>query len=150
MSVWLELITGANWRAALDVRVSADQLPMVADYQPVALMILAKTQVVQGGGDWEPLAILSDDALVGVVGIVHRDGKSFMENLAIDQQWQRQGIGSAAVSRMVSRCRSRGSTEILLTVHDDNAGAQKLYRSEGFEPTGRRPYGDPEWRLSLE
>ncbi len=150
MSVRLELITGENWRAALGVQVSAAQLPLVADHQPVALVILAKTQVVQGGGDWEPLAILKDDMLVGVVGIVHRDGKSFMENLAIDQQWQRQGIGSAAVGRIVSRCRSRGSNEVLLTVHDDNEGAQKLYGNQGFEPTGRRPFGDPEWRLILD
>ena len=150
MSVRLELITGENWRAALGVRVSAAQLPMVADHQPIALMILAKTQVVHGGGDWEPLAIFNDDVLVGVVGIVHRSEKSFMENLAIDQQWQRKGIGSAAVAAMVGRCRSRESNEILLTVHDDNAGAQKLYGRHGFEPTGRRPYGDPEWRLILE
>lgn len=150
MSVRLELITGENWRAALEVQVSADQLKMVADHQPVALMILAKTQVVHGGGEWEPLAILNNEVLVGVVGIVHRDGKSFMENLAIDQQWQRQGIGSVAVAEMVSRCRARGCSEILLTVHDDNAGAQKLYAGHGFEPTGRRPYGDPEWRLILD
>ena len=138
-------LTEENWRAALEVRVTDDQLPQVADHQPVALIILAKAQVGAGGGMWEPLAISADDSIVGVVGITHRAKHSFMENLAIDHRSQRQGFGRAAVLLTLAHCERRGSTELLLTVHDNNLAAQQLYRETGFEPTGRRPFGDPEW-----
>ena len=48
-------IDQSNWRDALRVRVSDEQLPLVADSQPVALVILAKAHVGEGGRRWEPL-----------------------------------------------------------------------------------------------
>ncbi len=54
-------IDESNWRNALGVRIPDDQLPLVADYQPVALVILAKAYVQPGGRSWEPLAYVAGD-----------------------------------------------------------------------------------------
>jgi hypothetical protein len=71
----LEAIDQHNWRAAVEVRVSADQLRFVAGHQPVALVILAKAYVGHGDLEWEPLAVISDASVVGVVALAHSDGK---------------------------------------------------------------------------
>jgi hypothetical protein len=54
-------IDQSNWRDTLRVRVTDGQLPMVADVQPIALVILAKAYVRDGGRRWEPLAYLSPE-----------------------------------------------------------------------------------------
>src|SRR4051794_15554581 len=60
-----------NWRAALAVEVTPDQLRFVAGHQPVALVILAKAYQRPGGLDWEPLAVSQDGTLVAVVALAH-------------------------------------------------------------------------------
>lgn len=65
----LQAIDQHNWRAAVAVRVSVDQLRFVAGHQPVALVILVKAYVGLGDLDWEPLAVIADASVVGVVGL---------------------------------------------------------------------------------
>ena len=59
--VRLERIDSGNWREALGVRITEEQLPLVADHQPVELVILAEAYVEQGGHRWEPLLVRTDD-----------------------------------------------------------------------------------------
>jgi hypothetical protein len=47
-------IDESNWRRALAVEVRTDQVPFVADHQPVALVILSKCYVRPGGNDGRP------------------------------------------------------------------------------------------------
>jgi len=47
-------IDESNWRRALAVEVRADQVPFVADHQPVALVILSKCYLRPGGYTWTP------------------------------------------------------------------------------------------------
>ncbi len=63
-------IDEANWRRALAVEVRADQVPFVADHQPVALVILSKCYVRPGGQTWTPYLALDDEEPVGVVAVV--------------------------------------------------------------------------------
>ena len=147
----LEAIDQHNWRAAVAVRVSADQLRFVAGHQPVALVILAKAYVRPGDLDWEPLAVVSDAMVVGVVALAHSDSDTELLHLAIDTARQGQGIGSAAVKLVLEHVAASrpGCLEVRLTVHPDNTRAHGLYRSVGFSPTGEMREDEPIWSLKL-
>jgi diamine N-acetyltransferase len=148
----LEAIDQHNWRAAVEVRVSADQLRFVAGHQPVALVILAKAYVRHGDLEWEPLAVISDASVVGVVALAHCDGNTELLHLAIDIARQGHGIGSAAVKLALAHVAASrpGCHEVRLTVHPDNTRAQRLYRSVGFSPNGEMRENEPLWSLTLE
>jgi diamine N-acetyltransferase len=148
----LEAINQHNWRAAVAVRVSEDQLRFVAGHQPVALVILAKAYIRPGDIDWEPLAVISDASVVGVVALAHFEGYTELLHLAIDTTRQGQGIGSAAVKLVLAHVAASraGCQEVRLTVHPDNTRAQRLYRSVGFSPNGAMRENEPIWTLTLQ
>ncbi len=141
-----------NWRAALAVRVTADQLPHVAGHQPVALVILAKAYVRPGDLDWEPLAVTAGGSVVAVAALAHASTSTELLHLAVDVSKQGQGVASTAVALLVSHvAETRPDAEdVRLTVHPDNEGAQRLYRSQGFLPTGEVRDGEPVWSLNLK
>ena len=141
-----------NWRASMGVRVAPDQLQFVAGYQPVALVILAKAYVRPGDLDWEPLALMSEDSIVGVVALAHSPTRTEMLHLAVDAGMQGRGVGSAAVALVLAHVtRTRpGCEEVRLTVHPENGRAQRLYRGSGFQPSGRLRDGEPIWLLDLK
>jgi diamine N-acetyltransferase len=140
-----------NWRAALAVQVSPEQLPLVAGYQPVALVILAKAYVRADDLDWEPLALTSARSVVGVLALAHSPGRTELLHLAIDAGTQGRGMGSAAVALVLAHvARTRpGCREVRLTVHPENERAQRLYRRAGFVPNGQMRDGEPIWLLDL-
>ncbi len=146
-------IDSGNWRQALEVRVTAEQLAFVADHQPVALVILAKAYVRPGEREWEPLAIVDDAGrIVGVAALAHSEGSCELQHLAIDAGRQRQGLGGLALSAIVAHVRLRRPhcREMSLTVHPENHPAQRLYSRAGFADTGVRRDAEPGWGLGLE
>ncbi|MGB3735815.1 MAG: GNAT family N-acetyltransferase [Ilumatobacter sp.] len=148
-TIRLEPITVDNWRAAIDVRVTGDQLRLVADHQPIALVILAKAHVAALGRSWEPMAIVSERGIVGVVGIGHGDEDSVIANLAIDLHHQGSGNGQAALAAVIAHCVASDRKKITLTVDPDNQAATALYERAGFAATGDMSDGEPEWTLDL-
>lgn len=150
-SLRLALIDQHNWRAALAVYVTPDQLVYVAGHQPVALVILAKAYVRAGDLDWEPLAVTAGGPVVGVVALAHANLYTELLHLAVDVAHQGQGVGSAAVELLVAHVvATRPDAEaVRLTVHPENGRAQRLYRSQGFLPNGDVQDGEPIWSLSL-
>ena len=142
----------SNWRAAVAVHVSPDQVRLVAGHQPVALVILAKAYVRPDDLEWEPLALTAAASVVGVVALAHADTHTNLLHLAIDVSKQGRGYGSAAVELLVAHVAETrpSSQEIRLTVHPENARAQRLYRSQGFLPNGQVRDGEPMWSLHLE
>ncbi len=143
-------IDQSNWRAALRVRVSDEQLPMVADSQPVALVILAKAYVRPDGRRWEPLAYLSTDgAIVAVLALTHADDVVEVRNLAVDITRQGAGVGTAVMNAVLDWCRAQGSTSVELTFHPANEVAARLYAGVGFSPTGETRNEEPVWSISL-
>jgi diamine N-acetyltransferase len=152
-SVRVVRIDAGNWRQALEVRVTPEQLAFVADHQPVALVILAKAYVRPGEREWEPLAIVDDaGAIVGVAALVHTGEACEMQHLAIDAARQRQGFGGLALSAIVAHVRLRRPhcREMSLTVHPENHPAQRLYSRAGFADTGVRRDDEPVWVLGLK
>ena len=109
----LSPIDQSNWRDALDVLVTDDQLPFVSDHQPVVLVILAKAYLALGDKRWTPLAIVDDErGLVGVVALADRAGTCEMSispstgviSIAgsVPARWQ-QSSPSARRSRLRAR-----------------------------------------------
>lgn len=138
-------IDQSNWRAALEVRVTDEQLAMVADHQPVALVILAKAYLQPGNRSWEPLAYVLDGSVVAVLALAHAKRVSEVINLAVDVNRQHSGIGTVVMRSALVRAKNRGSTSVELTVHPSNEAAAALYRRVGFSPTGEQRDGEDTW-----
>ena len=148
--VRLEVIGAANWREALGVRVRDDQLPFVADHQPVALVILAKAHVQPGGRWWEPMLVRSaDGTVVGVFAIEHGDDACELRNFAVHHEVQGRGTGTAAARAAIERAR-RADThcqELAVSAHADNHAAHRAYQAAGFEWDGGYRDDEPLMRI---
>ena len=149
----LEVIDADNWCDALEVRVADEQVPFVADYQPIALVILAKCFVHPDGRRWEPLLVRSDPSeAVGVLAMAHGPDECELRHVAIDVGRQRRGYGTAAVRAVVERARRSASacTQLVVTAHPDNRAAHHAYRSAGFDWDGEERAGEPVWRCVVD
>jgi ribosomal-protein-alanine N-acetyltransferase len=62
-------------------------------------------------------------------------------NLAVHREQRRQGVGTALVQTLLREGKARGASSVSLEVARENAPAQRLYRSLGFEEVAvRRHY----------
>jgi ribosomal-protein-alanine N-acetyltransferase len=68
-----------------------------------------------------------------------------IENVVVEGERRRQGVGSALISELVREARRSGAAAVLLEVRESNAPARRLYEKIGFNIVGRRPgyYRDP-------
>lgn len=71
-----------------------------------------------------------DGEAAGVVSVTG----SLIEDLYILPRLQNRGLGTALLRHAVDHCDGAPTLWIL----ENNAGAERLYRREGFVPTGRR------------
>lgn len=150
----LHEITAANWRATLALGVHPEQQRFVADCQPIAAIVLAKAYVGAGGMHWQPYAIATDGQFIGMLALAHESGNStdyWLFHFFIDQRWQGQGYGRAALRAVVElvganypQCR-----QIRLTVNPENTPGQRLYASVGFRPSGEQLHGELIYVLDL-
>ncbi len=144
-------IDESNWRRALAVELRTDQVPFVADHQPVALVILSKCYVRPGGQRWKPYLYLVDEMPVGVIAVASDSEHAYLRHFAIDHRRQGEGLGRlmldevvAAISRDQPNCRS-----VIVTTHPDNEIALSLYGSAGFRRTGALSGIEPVLALDL-
>jgi diamine N-acetyltransferase len=147
----LVLLDQSNWLAALEVRVTDEQLPMVAHHQPVALEILAKAYLQPGGRRWEPLGYVdADGSMVAVLALSHADEVAQVRNLAVDMRHQRRGVGSQVMRSVVDWCRHAGAARVELTFNPSNEAAARLYQRAGLRPTGEVREGEPVWSIDVQ
>lgn len=154
MPVTLQLITHHNWRAALQLGVHPDQQRFVADYTPIALVVLAKAYVRPGGLEWRPLAIYADDQIVGLIELacdLQSTSNYWIYHFFIDQRYQGQGYGKAALQLAIDQIKQwfTQCQQINLTVHPDNVRAQQVYVAAGFRPTGDERDGEPVYTVDV-
>ena len=76
---------------------------------------------------------VNGDNQVGVVWLANRNGKWFIYDIEIFEQFRGQGFGRATMKAIESYVRESGGSEIGLSVFGFNSIAQKLYLSEGYE-----------------
>lgn len=151
--VLIELIDASNWREALEVRVRDEQLPFVADHQPVALVILAKCFVRPSGHRWEPLLVRdSGGGVVGVLALEHGADACEVRNFAVDARRQGEGLGTAAMKAVIQRLVRPGSDcgELVVSAHPDNEVAHNAYRSAGFDASDETRNGQPVFRYKID
>ncbi|NYF15591.1 ribosomal-protein-alanine acetyltransferase [Microbacterium sp. AK009] len=82
-----------------------------------------------------------DERLVGYAGLRAPEGSrdADVQTIALDETVRGRGLGREIFRALLDEAGRRGVSEVFLDVRDDNAPAQSLYTSEGFEAIGRRP-----------
>lgn len=144
-------IDESNWRRSLAVEVRTDQVPFVADYQPVALVILSKCYVRPEGQTWTPYLALDDEQPVGVVAVVSKGDHAQLRHMAIDHRRQGEGLGRLMLDAVVDaiRCSRPECRSVVVTTHPDNEIALSLYLAAGFSRTGASSGIEPVLLLDL-
>ncbi len=113
---------GRGWSAAEFARLLA---------LPGHVAVLARTRGETGAPDsGRPLGFV----LYAGLG---DDGEIL--TIAVDPDWQRQGLGGRLLSMALADLAMNGCRRVLLEVAADNEAAIALYRAAGFEDVGRRP-----------
>ncbi len=69
-----------------------------------------------------------------------------IENIVVDAQHRRRGIGSGLIHKLLAEARKAGVAGIILEVRESNRLAVRLYESIGFKLEGLRKnyYQDPQ------
>jgi ribosomal-protein-alanine N-acetyltransferase len=86
-----------------------------------------------------------DGSALGYAGLaVAPPDEAWVQNIAVRRDAQRRGIGRLLLEALLAEAGRRGVRSTLLEVAADNAPAQRLYATYGFEPIGvRRGYYQP-------
>jgi ribosomal protein S18 acetylase RimI-like enzyme len=82
--------------------------------------------------------------LVGIAGLRREkleqlSHRGTIWGVAVDPQRRKEGIGKKVLQRLITHARDEGLLQIQLAVGVENAGAQALYRSLGFQSFGIEP-----------
>jgi diamine N-acetyltransferase len=99
--------------------------------------------------------VYSDDTPVGFVMISDEVGRpeyvpQYLWKLLIDERYQRQGFGAAALDLVVEYFRGRPGVEVLTTSAVEGEGSPiAFYERYGFERTGEMSYGEVVLKLRL-
>ena len=84
------------------------------------------------------LVALEGEKIVGYCGIVTVLDEGDVVKVAVDQEYQGQGIGTALMENLIQRMQESGVRTIHLEVRQSNESAIALYRKMGFAEDGIR------------
>ena len=126
-------VTTENWREPL--RVREDQRRFVAD----RVTLLARAYAYRDHRSRAKLITL-DGTPIGML-LYHDDtweNRSYvLSQFFIDQRWQGQGFGYAAMGLLLEEMRREARyPEVTLCCVDGDEAARRLYEKCGFTPTG--------------
>ena len=128
----LRPLTPANWEECINLRVGDDQQNFVAPN----LYSIAEARIYP---ECVVLAIYAGETMVGFLmyALSKEDGRYWLIRFMIDQHYQGRGYGKAALRQLVDEMRRLpGCERIYLSYVPENTGAEALYTSFGFRPTG--------------
>jgi len=77
--------------------------------------------------------------LVGYGGVMVTGADADVQTLGVAAAGQGRGTGRRLLRALLAAAAGAGATRTVLEVRADNAAAQALYRSEGFDQIARRP-----------
>lgn len=81
-------------------------------------------------------SIKEEDTHIGVLWVQVRDGRAFIYDFVIDEQYRGTGYGKQALAEMDERLKSMDVSSVGLHVFGDNTSAQELYKKMGFVVAG--------------
>lgn len=81
----------------------------------------------------------ADGVVAGYVGSQTVLDSADMMNLAVSQDFRRQGIGEQLVNSLTEALAEKDVKTLLLEVRISNEPAKQLYQKLGFEIVGKRP-----------
>jgi ribosomal protein S18 acetylase RimI-like enzyme len=73
---------------------------------------------------------------IGFIWVQVRDGKAFIYDFLIEEEFRGKGYGKQALAAMDEKLVSINVESVALHVFGDNVTAQELYKKMGFEITG--------------
>ena len=145
MSVSLRQITPENFDECINLKVAAGQENFVApNVKSIAQSKVYPTMNIS--------AVYDSDEMVGFVmfGFDPDDEKYYLVRLMVDEKHQGKGYGKAATLAVISQLKqTEGCGELYLSFVPENAGAERLYKSVGFERTGEISQGEIVMRFQM-
>ena len=84
------------------------------------------------------LAAELDGTLAGYAGMQTVLDEGYIDNVAVDPEYRRQGAASALMEAMLREAKERKLRFLSLEVRAGNEGAIALYAAHGFQSVGRR------------
>jgi len=83
----------------------------------------------------------SDGTISGYAIAQHLPGNDVadIQNIAVVEAHRGEGLGAILLDALVAWCESRDASAVMLEVRADNAPAQALYATRGFQPIATRP-----------
>jgi diamine N-acetyltransferase len=150
MRIRLKEIDAGNWHEALRLELNPGQEHFVA----ANVYSLAEAYVKPEWPAYRPLGVYDGEQLVGFA-VYACDPSSarnhYVQRLMIDRRFQGRGYGRAAMVELLGLIgENENCEEVTLTVAPDNSNARNLYRSLGFEDTGRMHFGEQVFTLRLK
>ena len=76
--------------------------------------------------------------VVGYAGLMLSMEDGHVTTIAVDPEWQREGIGTRLLLALAREAIARGATALTLEVRLSHRGAQQLYQRFGFAAVGVR------------
>jgi diamine N-acetyltransferase len=158
MTISLQPITSTNWVTCIELRPT----PQQQEHGWVSPNVFSLAQAYAERW-WIPTGVYRDQTMVGFIlygcwpptpiapdygrrepGVYH------VLRLMIDQRYQGQGYGYAAMHRLITQLRSLPEVRAVEVNYDaDNLVVTRLFRRLGFEPTGEVDEGEIRARLVL-
>lgn len=86
----------------------------------------------------EYLVAIVDNEVVGYAGIWFIITEGHITNIAVEEKYRNQGVGSTLLDELINICISRDMIGITLEVSNFNTKAIKLYEKKGFKIEGIR------------
>lgn len=147
MNVSLREIDKNNFRECVELKVADAQKKFVA----TNVMSIAQSKIVYPTAN--TMAVYDGDEMVGFVmfGYDEDEQRFYLGRLMIGEQHQGKGYGRAATLAVIERARQHPKADaVYLSFVPENANAQRLYESVGFEPTGEDGGGEIVMRYDLQ
>ena len=140
MSITLQPVTAANWRALIKLKVREGQNHFVASN----LYSIAESQFGfedEGHWDFYPFGAYDGDEPVGFVmycfNFNHSRFQAFIMRLMVDDKFQGKGYGREIMRQVLDGFRADGRIKnVGISYEPENEVARKLYASLGFIEPG--------------
>ena len=88
--------------------------------------------------DYACLVAEPDGLITGLGIMMISDRQAELLNIGVAAEYQRKGIGTCLLDRLLEHCTAKGVDEVFLEVRFGNLPAIDLYRKSGFREVGRR------------